>query len=179
MSSLLSSHTRTSSFMPTWPSQYATILIHTALLLGTHFGRTVLQINPLLRAWGGISLMSFVRWQILWAKSTATGYCNSPFFKPSCTTVFRTHTFYEGGGGELSQPPSMISKTVDTTTFNFGRPLGLRMRGKKLVELMKVLWGFHGNFCVRVFSTKFCLKRLKMTILRHFSNFVPLLHPHF
>ena len=31
---------------------------------------------------------------------------------------------------------SMISKTADSTTFNFGRPLGLSMRGKKLVELM-------------------------------------------
>ena len=33
--------------------------------------------------------------------------------------------------------PTMISKTVDSTTLNFGRPLGLSMRGKKiLVELM-------------------------------------------
>ena len=40
----------------------------------------------------------------------------------------------------------MISKTVDSITFNFGRPLGLSMRGKKLAELMiEDLSGFHGN----------------------------------
>ena len=59
---------------------------------------------------------------------------------PSCTKVFGTHTFYEegggGGGGRVSRPPSMISKTVDSTNFKFGRPLGLSMRGRKLVELM-------------------------------------------
>ena len=58
---------------------------------------------------------------------------------PSCTKVFGTHTFYEGGGGgggrRLSRPP-MTSKTVDSTNFKFGRPLGLSMRGKKPVELM-------------------------------------------
>ena len=32
-------------------------------------------------------------------------------------------------GGGLSRPP-MISKTVDSTTFNIGRPLGLSMRGR-------------------------------------------------
>ena len=47
---------------------------------------------------------------------------------PPCTKVFGTHSFHEGGG--------LISKTVDPTNFNFGRPLGLSMRGKKLVELM-------------------------------------------
>ena len=30
----------------------------------------------------------------------------------------------------------MIPKTVDSTNFNFGRLLGLSMRGKKPVELM-------------------------------------------
>ena len=39
------------------------------------------------------------------------------------------------GRGRLSRPP-MISKTVDSTTFKFGMPLGLSMRGRKLVELM-------------------------------------------
>ena len=29
----------------------------------------------------------------------------------------------------------MISKTADSTTFNFGRPLGLSMRGIKLVKV--------------------------------------------
>ena len=38
-----------------------------------------------------------------------------------------------GGGGGWSRPP-MISKTVDSTNFNFGRPLGLSMRSKQLVE---------------------------------------------
>ena len=61
-------------------------------------------------------------------------------FNPSRTKVFGTDTFYEGGGGgggEEVQPTSpMISKMVDSTAFNFGRPLGLSRRGKKLVELM-------------------------------------------
>ena len=38
-------------------------------------------------------------------------------------------------GEELSRPRK-ISKTVDSTNFNFGRPLGLSIRGKKPVELM-------------------------------------------
>ena len=42
----------------------------------------------------------------------------------------------KGGGGGSRPPPPMISKTVDSTNFNFGRPLGLSMRGKKPVELM-------------------------------------------
>ena len=42
---------------------------------------------------------------------------------PSSSKVFGTHTFYEG-------PPPMISKMIDSTTFNFGRPLGLSTRGK-------------------------------------------------
>ena len=56
----------------------------------------------------------------------------------SCTKVFRTHTFYEGGGGggERAEPTTHDFKTVDSTVFNFGRPLILSMRGKKLVELM-------------------------------------------
>ena len=54
-------------------------------------------------------------------------------FNPSCTKVyvFGTHTFYEGGWA-----PPMISKTADSTNFNFGRPLGLSMRGRKQVEIM-------------------------------------------
>ena len=32
---------------------------------------------------------------------------------------------------------------------------------------------------VRVFSTEFCYKRLKMAILRHVYNFAPLPPPHF
>ena len=41
-----------------------------------------------------------------------------------------------GGGVELTPPPPMISKTVDSITFNFRRPLELSMRGRKLVELI-------------------------------------------
>ena len=57
---------------------------------------------------------------------------------PSCTKVFGSHTSTKGGGGGggLSRPPPMISETVDSTTLNFGRLLGLSMRGKKLVELL-------------------------------------------
>ena len=59
-----------------------------------------------------------------------------------------------GGGGVLSRP-LMISKTVDSTTFNFGR---LSMRGKKtgraddpiLVRFSRQL------IIVRVFQTEFC-----------------------
>ena len=55
---------------------------------------------------------------------------------PSCTKVFGTYTFdLQKGGWGVSRPP-MISKTVDSTNFNFGRQLGLSMRGKKPVELM-------------------------------------------
>ena len=45
-----------------------------------------------------------------------------------------TPSMKNGGGGV--KPTPMISKMVDSTTFNFGRPLGLSMRGKKLVKLM-------------------------------------------
>ena len=60
------------------------------------------------------------------------------FLNPSCTKVFGTHTFYEGGGGGVLEPTlrPMISKTVDSTNFKFGRPLGLSMRGRKPVELI-------------------------------------------
>ena len=73
--------------------------------------------------------------------------------------VFGTHTFYEGvgggGGGVLSRPP-MISEMVDSPTFNFGRPLGLCMRGKKTggvddLSLVRFPWQ---PFYLRVFSTK-------------------------
>ena len=58
-------------------------------------------------------------------------------FNPSCTKVFGTHTFYQGRGeGVEPPPPHMISKTVDSTNFDFGRPLGLSMRGEKPIELM-------------------------------------------
>ena len=40
------------------------------------------------------------------------------------------------GRGWLSRPSPMIPKTVDSTNVNFGRSLGLSMRGKKPVELM-------------------------------------------
>ena len=62
----------------------------------------------------------------------------------------------KGGGEGLSRsPPPMISETVDSTTWNFGRPLGLSMRGKKLVNLslVRLPWQL---FYLRVFSTKSC-----------------------
>ena len=40
----------------------------------------------------------------------------------------------------MSRAP-IISKTVDSTNFNFGRALELSMRGKKLVELMLSMRG--------------------------------------
>ena len=58
----------------------------------------------------------------------------SIFLNPPCTKVFGTTPYTKGGGG-LVDPP-VISKTVNSTNFNFGRPLGLSMRGKKPVELM-------------------------------------------
>ena len=41
----------------------------------------------------------------------------------------------KGGGGGCEPIPHDL-ETVDSTTFNFGRPSGLPMRGKELVELM-------------------------------------------
>ena len=66
---------------------------------------------------------------------------------PSCTKVFGIHTFYKGGQ-ELSRPP-MISNTIDSTAFNFDRPLG--PSNKSLCEVKsgrvddQVLSGFLGN----------------------------------
>ena len=44
----------------------------------------------------------------------------------------------EGGGAGVFEPtPPIISKTVGSTKFNFGRPLGLSLKGrKKMLELM-------------------------------------------
>ena len=69
-------------------------------------------------------------------------------FNPCCTKVFGTHTFYQGGGeGCWADPSPMVSKMVSSTNFNFGRPLGLSIRGKKLVELMiQVVLCLHGNW---------------------------------
>ena len=52
--------------------------------------------------------------------------------------VLGTHTLYdgEGRGGGLADPSPMISKTVASANFNFRRPLGLSMRGKKLMEFL-------------------------------------------
>ena len=52
--------------------------------------------------------------------------------------------------------PSMISKMVDSTNFNFGRPLGPSMRGKtcRVYDLSIVMFPWQLIY-VRVFSTKF------------------------
>ena len=50
--------------------------------------------------------------------------CCQQNLNPSCTKVFGTHTFYE-------PTPPMIPKTTDSTNFNFDRPLGLSVGGKK------------------------------------------------
>ena len=80
----------------------------------------------------------------------------------------------------------MISKTVDFTNLNFGRPLGLSMKGKKkttgkvddLISLVRFFMAT--NLCEGVFNQILLKKkRLKMTILRQFSNFAPLSPPHF
>ena len=52
----------------------------------------------------------------------------------------------------------MILEAIDSTTFKFGRPLGLSMRGKKTggvddLSLVRFPWQL---FYLRVFSTKFC-----------------------
>ena len=57
-------------------------------------------------------------------------------FNPSCTWYLVPTPSAKGGGGGGGDPSPMISKTVDSTTFKFGRPLGPSMKGKKLVELM-------------------------------------------
>ena len=51
----------------------------------------------------------------------------------------------------------MISKTIDSTNFNFGRPLGLPMGGKKTgrvndLSLFRFPWQL---IYVTMFSTKF------------------------
>ena len=82
-----------------------------------------------------------------------------PEFNPSCTKVFGIHVFYEGGGGGGGgESTPMISKTVDSTTFNFGRPLGLSMRRKKVgrvndLSLVRFRWQ---QIYLRVFPTKSC-----------------------
>ena len=52
-------------------------------------------------------------------------------FNHSCTKVFGM----KGDGGGWADPP-LWSRKRYSTNFNFGRPLGLSMRGKKTVELM-------------------------------------------
>ena len=64
---------------------------------------------------------------MVWDKNLPTPVGNR--VNPSCTKMFGTHTLHEGRGGG-GEPTPMISKTLDSTTFNFGRPLGLSMRGK-------------------------------------------------
>ena len=54
--------------------------------------------------------------------------------------------------------PAMITKTVESTNFKFGRPLGLSMRGKKAgrvddLSLVRFSWQL---IYVMVFLTKFC-----------------------
>ena len=65
----------------------------------------------------------------------------------------------KGGGGEggFESTPPMISKTVDSTNFNFGRPLGLSMKGRKTgrvnnLSLVRFPWQL---IYIRVFSAKF------------------------
>ena len=67
------------------------------------------------------------------------------------------------GGGGNPNPSSMISKTVEPTNFNFGRPLGLSMRGEKPVKLMiSVLSGsmatdLHKGVCSQIVCMYVCM----------------------
>ena len=68
----------------------------------------------------------------------------------------------------------MISKTVDSTNFKFGRPLGLLMRAKKTgrvndLSLARFPWQL---IYVRVFSTNFCQKAIENDLkFQHLSKF--------
>ena len=52
-------------------------------------------------------------------------------------------------------PLPMISKTVDSTNLNFGRPLGLRGRNPVVNDPSRVRFPWQLIY-VRVFSAKFC-----------------------
>ena len=79
-----------------------------------------------------------------------------PLTFPVWKHLVLTPSTREGGWAD----PLMIVKKVDSTNFNFGRPLWLSMRGKKTsrvddLSLVRFPWQL---IYVRVFSTKFCQK---------------------
>ena len=90
--------------------------------------------------------------------------CKMPkSFNPSGTKVFGTHNFYEGE----------VELTLNHDLEN-GRPYKLQLwqairsiyekqktDGVDDVSLVRFPWQL---FCLRVFSTKLCYKRLKMTV---------------
>ena len=60
----------------------------------------------------------------------------APTFILSCMKVLTLLPAPSTKGGRLRRPSSMISKTVQSTNFNFGMRLGLSIRDGKPVELM-------------------------------------------
>ena len=62
--------------------------------------------------------------------------CHSILTLPVRRYLVPTPSCGGGGGGGGWPDPSMILKPLDPTNFNFDKPLGLSIRGKKLVELM-------------------------------------------
>ena len=56
------------------------------------------------------------------------------YLVPAHLVPVHTNGGREGGGGWADS--LMISKKVDSTNFNIGKPLGLSMRGKKMLVFM-------------------------------------------
>ena len=103
------------------------------------------------------------------------------YFNPSCTKVFATHTYYQGGGGgEGLRRSPMISKTVDSTSFNFGKPLRLSRRGESGrvddLSLVRFSWQL---ICVRVFQPNFAEKKTENDHFETIFQVCPSLSPTF
>ena len=101
-------------------------------------------------------------WYLVWVpKPLVSEGLKAEMFNPPCTKVFGTHTFYENGrlySFQLWQAIRTMYKREKTGRVDDP-------------NLVRFPWRL---IYVRVFSTKFCQKWLKMTILRHFSDFSPL-----
>ena len=82
---------------------------------------------------GSKTVASINRFHMLCTKFVRIQQCLNGTFNPSCTKVFLRPHLQEGG---IELTPSMILKTVDFTNFSFERPIGLYMKGKKMLKLM-------------------------------------------
>ena len=99
--------------------------LNTAYRFSTAEGRTILwaapglfrvKLDPLEVKHSYILMIDFINFKLC-------------LINPSCTKLICTHTFYEGMVEKAPYPPPLI--ILKTANFNFGRSLGLSMRGKK------------------------------------------------